>query len=79
MRCPLYLASASGNPLRVCGPKERLGYAPSSAHLRLFCLSTSAYNECPMYKLRATKYEKPNQWVRFFKQIFGGFYLAFHL
>lgn len=34
--CPLYLASTSGNPLKVCGPEERLGYAPSSAHLRVF-------------------------------------------
>ena len=50
MPCPLYIGLAPGNPLRICGPKDRLGYVPSSAHMRLFCLSVSPYNECPIYK-----------------------------
>ncbi len=43
MPCPLYIGLAPGNPLRICGPKDRLGYVPSSAHMKLFCLSVSVY------------------------------------
>ncbi len=50
MPCPLYIGLAPGNPLNICGPPNRLGYAPSSAHMKLFCLSVSAYDECPIYK-----------------------------
>lgn len=74
MPCPLYLGLTTGNPLKVCGPKERLGYAPSSAHLRIFCFSISAYSECPNYKLKKTNWRRANRWFRFFKQLFGFFY-----
>jgi hypothetical protein len=71
MPCPLYIGLTSGNPLKVCGPKERLGYAPSSAHLKMFCLSISAYYECPMYKLKMKNWKETNRWFRFLKQLFG--------
>jgi len=71
MPCPLYIGLSSGNPLKVCGPKERLGYAPSSAHLKIFCLSISAYSECPMYKLKMKNWKETNRWFQFFKQLFG--------
>jgi hypothetical protein len=74
MPCPLYVGLARGNPLRVCGPKERLSYAPSSAHLRIFCLSISAYTGCPIYKVKTTDWKRTNRWSRFFKQLFGFFY-----
>jgi hypothetical protein len=74
MPCPFYLGLCLGNPLKVCGPRERLGYAPSSTHLRIFCLSISAYNECPNYKLKTTNWNATNSWFRFFKQLFGFFY-----
>ncbi len=74
MPCPLYIGLTSGNPLKVCGPKNRLGYAPSSAHLKIFCLSISAYNECPTYKLKTSNWKGTNRWFRFFKQLFGFFY-----
>jgi hypothetical protein len=74
MPCPLYLGLTSGNPLKVCGPHERLGYAPSSAHLKIFCLSISAYHECPMYKLKTTNWKGTNRWFRLFKQLFGFFF-----
>jgi hypothetical protein len=74
MPCPLYLELTSGNPLKVCGPKERLGYAPSSAHLRIFCQSISAYTGCPIYKLKTKNWKEINRWSRFFKQLFGFFY-----
>ncbi len=72
MPCSLYRVSTSGNPLKVCGPEERLGYAPSPAHLKVYCLSTSAYDKCPMYKLKTTRCEKPNRWSLFIKHILGG-------
>ncbi len=31
MPCPLYIGLAPGNPLKICGPRDRLGYVPSSA------------------------------------------------
>jgi hypothetical protein len=71
MPCTLYLGLTSGNPLKVCGPRERLGYAPSSAHLKMFCLSISAYQECPMYKLKTLNWKETNRWLRFFKKLFG--------
>jgi|GEM_PF-1584051 len=74
MPCPFYLGLTSGNPLKVCGPRERLGYAPSSAHLKIFCLSISAYIECPNYKLKTTNWKEANRWFRLFKQLFGFFY-----
>jgi hypothetical protein len=74
MPCPLYLGLTSGNPLKVCGPKERLDYAPSSAHLKIFCHSISAYSECPNYKLKTTNWMGANRWFRLFKQLFGFFY-----
>ena len=60
MPCPLYIGLAPGNPLRICGPKERLSYVPSSAHMKLFCLSVSAYNECPIYKRKAASRKEVN-------------------
>lgn len=60
MPCPLYIGLAPGNPLRICGPKERLGYVPSSAHMKLFCLSVSAYNECPIYKRKTAGWKEVN-------------------
>jgi hypothetical protein len=73
MPCPLYMGLTSGNPLKVCGPKNRLGYAPSSAHLKIFCLSISAYRECPMYKLKASNWKRVSRWDRFFKKISDSF------
>jgi hypothetical protein len=73
MPCPLYQNSTSENPLRVCGPKNRIDYAPSSAHLQLFCLSISAYQQCPIYKQKASNWRKANQWDRFFKLISDSF------
>ena len=69
MSCPLYQSSGSENPLKVCGPKNRFGYAPSLAHVKMFCLSVSAYYECPNYKLKITNWRENNWWERFFKQI----------
>jgi len=76
--CPLYLGLTSGNPLKVCGPKDRLGFVPSSAHLRIFCLSISAYKECPLYRLKTTNWTETNRWFMFFKQLFGFFYSERH-
>lgn len=73
MPCPLYLGLTSGNPLKVCGPKERLSYAPSFAHLKIFCLSISAYRKCPIYKLKTKNWKQTNRWFRFLKQLFGFF------
>jgi len=69
MSCPLYQNSRSENPLKVCGPGNRAGYAPSSAHVKLFCLSISAYFECPSYKIKARNWREENWWERFLKQI----------
>ncbi len=74
MPCPLYIGLTSGNPLRVCGPKEQLGYVPSSAHLKMLCLSISAYTQCPMYRLKTRNGKGMNRWVRFLRQVFGFFY-----
>jgi hypothetical protein len=74
MPCPLFLGLTPGNPLKVCGPKERLGYAPSAAHLKMVCLSISAYTHCPMYKLKTTDWKEMKKWVRFFRQVIGFFY-----
>jgi len=71
MPCSLYIGLTSGNPLKVCGPKDRLGYVPSSAHLKIFCLSISAYGECPIYNLKTKNWKKTNRWFQFFKQLFG--------
>lgn len=73
MPCPFYLSLTSENPLKICGPKNRIGYAPSLAHLKLFCLSISAYQECPMYKLKTSNWKEANRWICFFKQFFGFF------
>ena len=60
MPCPLYIGLAPVNPLKICGPKDRLGYVPSSAHMKLFCLSVSAYNECPIYKRKTAGRKEVN-------------------
>ena len=73
MPCPLYIGLTSGNPLEVCGPKDRLGCVPSSAHMKLFCLSLSAYNGCPMYKKKTFLWEEQGRWPRLFKQISDSF------
>ncbi len=73
MPCPFYLGLTSENPLKVCGPKERLGYAPSAAHLRMFCLSISAHGRCPIYRTKMGESSKVNRWMRFLKQVFGFF------
>lgn len=73
MTCPLYQDSTSENPLKVCGPRDRMGYAPSLAHMKLFCLTVSAYQECPLYKLKMRNWKESNWWVRFFKQISDSF------
>jgi len=64
MACPLYLCLTSENPLKACGPKEKIGYVPSSAHLKLFCSSISAYKECPNYRLKTRDYREINWWSR---------------
>jgi hypothetical protein len=69
MPCPLYQSPGSENPLKVCGPKNRAGLAPSSAHIEIFCLSVSAYSECPAYKVKTRSWREGNWWERFFKQI----------
>ncbi len=73
MPCPLYLDSTSDNPLKVCGPVNRTGYASSLAHVKLFCLSISAYGECPMYKLKASNWKRVSRWDQFFKKISDSF------
>ena len=73
MPCPLYQNSTSGNPLKVCGPKDDISYTPSCAHLKLFCLSISAYQECPIYKRKTSNWKKADQWDRFFKLISDSF------
>jgi membrane-associated phospholipid phosphatase len=60
MPCPLYIGLAPGNPLRICGPKDRLTYVPSSVHMKLFCLSVSAHNQCPVYKRKTAGREEVN-------------------
>lgn len=55
MPCPLYIGLAPGNPLRICGPRDRLSYVSSLAHMKLFCLPVSAYNECPIYKRKTAR------------------------
>jgi len=72
--CPLYLGLTSGNPLKVCGLKERSDHAPSSAHVKIVCLSGSAYIGCPLYKIKTINWKVKNRWSRFFKQLFGFFY-----
>jgi len=67
--CPLYMSSTSGNPLKVCGPTDRIGYAPSSAHVKTFCLSVSAYNHCPNYKLKTRDWESANWWWRLLNRV----------
>ncbi len=64
MPCPLYTGLTSGNPLKICGPRERLGYAPSHAHLKLLCLSTSAFRQCPNYKLKTKNWKNAGWWHR---------------
>ena len=56
------------------GPKGRLGYAPSSAHLTMLCLSISLYTQCPVYKLKTRHWKDANRWVRFLRQVFGFFH-----
>ncbi|MGQ9647247.1 MAG: hypothetical protein ACUVWO_12010 [Thermodesulfobacteriota bacterium] len=73
MTCPLYQGPSSENPLKVCGPKDRIGFAPSSAHVKMFCLSISAYSECPNYKLKTKTWCEENWRARFFKQISHSF------
>ncbi len=74
MPCPLYVGLTSGNPLKVCGPRERLGYAPSVTHLKMLCLSVSAYAQCPLYRLKTRNWKEMNRVVCFIKQVFGFFY-----
>ncbi len=69
MSCPLYQSSGPENHLKVCGPKNRTAYAPSSAHVKIFCLSVSAYYECPNYKLKTRSGGEENWWEHFLKQI----------
>jgi hypothetical protein len=73
MACPLYQDSSSSNSLKVCGPENRIGYAPSHAHINLFCLTKSAYKQCPAYKLKALTLGKANRWHGFFVK-----WLRFH-
>jgi len=68
MPCPFYQDSNPLNPLRVCGSENRVDLAPSSAHLKLFCLSISAYRECPMYKRKTSNWKGMNRWYRLLKQ-----------
>lgn len=65
MACLLYRETIPENPLRVCGPENRMGYAPCSAHVKVFCLSVSAYRECPIYKLKTSNWKKIHWWYRF--------------
>jgi hypothetical protein len=55
MACLLYHNSTLRDCLKVCGLAERIGYAPSGAHIKLFCLSISAFRECPEYKRKMSK------------------------
>jgi hypothetical protein len=73
MPCPLYQNSTSENPLRVCGPNDRISFAPSFAHVRLFCLSIVSYRECPNHKLKALNPKESHRWERFLKQISDSF------
>lgn len=69
MSCPFYIPSSSNNSLKVCGPKERISYAPSSAHLKIFCLSISSYLECPQYKLKIMNRNRKGQHFQFYKKL----------
>ena len=73
MACPLYKGSTAENPLRVCGSKDRMGYAPCAAHIKLYCLTVSAYTQCPSYKLKTSNWSETNRWFCFFRQLFGVF------
>ena len=73
MPCPLYQNSTSGNPLKGCGPNNRISYAPSFAHVKIFCLSISAYHECPLYKLKTQNWTEANRWDHFLKRISDSF------
>jgi len=68
MPCPFYQHSPLGNPLRVCSSKNRTDLAPSLTHLKLFCLSISAYSECPMYKRKTSNRKSTNQWYQLIRQ-----------
>ena len=68
MPCAFYRHSAPENPLRVCGSKNRVDLAPSSVHLKLFCLSISAYRECPMYKRKTSNSKGTNRCYQLLKQ-----------
>lgn len=68
MPCVFYQESAPWDPLRVCGSENGLDLAPSSAHVKLFCFSMSAYRECPMYKRKTSNSKGTNRWYRFLKQ-----------
>jgi hypothetical protein len=58
MACTLYHDSTLRDCLKVCGLAERIGYAPSGAHIKLFCLSISAFRECPEYKRKMSDRKK---------------------
>jgi hypothetical protein len=68
MPCAFYRHSPPGNPLRVCSSKNRVDLAPSFAHLKLFCLSISAYRKCPMYKRKTSNSKGTNRCYRLLKQ-----------
>lgn len=69
MPCAFYQDSNPLNPLRVCGSKNRVDLAPSLAHVKLFCLSISAYRECPMYKRKTSNWKNTNHWDQLIRQL----------
>ena len=57
MACPFYYDPPLRDSLKVCGSGNRNRDAPSVTHMKLLCLSVSAYKECPEHK-RKTSYRK---------------------
>ena len=73
MACPLYQGSTSGNSLKVCGPENWIGHAPSYGHVKIFCLSISAYENCPSYKRKTVNGTRSHSWFRLIKRALGLF------
>lgn len=74
MACPFYHDTCLRDSLRVCGSGNRNRDAPSLTHMKLLCLSVSAYKECPEYK-RKTSYRKKLGLVGGFLKRFLNYFL----
>jgi len=70
MACPFYHDPPLRDSLAVCGSGNRNRDAPSLIHMKLLCLSISAYKECPEYKMKISNRKKSSLMGRFLKAAF---------